>query len=170
MTLAVASSTSTQRPTRGDGLLSASALIWLALWLLNDHLLKQHTPGWLTGKLSDAGSMVVLPLSLQAAWELASKRERFVPSRAVIATACVLVGAFFVWMEATPLGSHTFRSILAYAQWPLVALHAQAWTSPVLVAHLADLEDLCVLPFLLIPYRIGLQRWRTADRCQRATS
>ena len=154
--------TSLLRPSRGDGLLTKTALFALLLWLLNDHVLKRLTPGVLTGKLSDVASLIVLPLALQAAWELGLKREPFTPSRASIVTAIALVAAFFVWMEGTALGSLAFRSVLAVGQWPLALLHARAWSAPRLVTHTADLEDLLTLPSLLLPYRVGMQRVRLA--------
>lgn len=150
-------------PIRGDGLLTTTALLGLLAWLGNDHVLKHLTPGVLTGKLSDVASLIVLPLALQAAWELCDKREPFVPSRVVSAVAYALVGAFFVWMETTALGSLAFRSVLALAQWPLHVLREADWVTPRLVAHRADLEDLLTLPSLLLPYRLGLQRSRAGS-------
>ncbi|MDB4990702.1 MAG: hypothetical protein JWN04_5880 [Myxococcaceae bacterium] len=160
---------STPGPVRGDGMLSPSALLALLLWLLNDHVLKQRMPGVLTGKLSDVASLIVLPLAVQAAWELCAKREPFVPSRFAIVAACALVGAFFVWMEATALGSLAFRSVLALAQWPFRMLRSEGWSAPRLVAHRADLEDLLTLPSLLIAYGVGRRRAREArDACETA--
>jgi hypothetical protein len=45
----------------------------------------------------------------------------------------------------------------------LHVLREADWVSPRLVAHRADLEDLLTLPSLLLPYRVGLQRWRTGS-------
>jgi len=38
------------------------ALAAAALILLNDFVLRGHAPGWLTGKLSDVGWLVVAPV------------------------------------------------------------------------------------------------------------
>ena len=38
-----------------------------ALVVLNDYVLREVSPGWLTGKLSDAGFLVVAPVFLAAA-------------------------------------------------------------------------------------------------------
>ena len=44
----------------------------VALLVLNDHLLKQAYPGWLTGKLSDVSGLVFFPvlLAMLLGWAL----------------------------------------------------------------------------------------------------
>lgn len=145
-------------PTRGDGLLSATALIGLALWLLNDHLLQPYWSGFVSGKLGDVASLIVLPLALQAAVELGQRSEHFRPSRKLTLVCCVTVGLFFTWMETTELGSLAFRTSLAALQWPLRALRNGTLPELRLVAHVADVEDLITLPALLLPYWRGTQR------------
>jgi hypothetical protein len=160
-------------PTRGDGLLSATALIGLALWLLNDHLLQPHWGGFISGKLGDVASLMVLPLALQAAVELAQRREGFRPSQNLATACCICVGVFFAWMEATELGSLSFRTMLAVLRWPVHALRIGALPELRLVSHVADVEDLITLPALLLPYRLGKQRavrGRDAPALSRPTS
>jgi hypothetical protein len=47
-------------------LLHPVPLFALATLILNDHVLKQRYPGWVTGKLSDVAGMVFFPLLLLA--------------------------------------------------------------------------------------------------------
>jgi hypothetical protein len=52
-----------------SGLLHPLALAAIGLLIVNDHVLKAHDPGWLTGKLSDVAGMVFFPLLLRALLE-----------------------------------------------------------------------------------------------------
>ncbi len=95
--------------------LGAAALIWI-----NDRVLAGHAPGWLTGKLSDVGWLVVAPVLVAAclaAVGVAGGRAR----RGGLAIAATFYVVLQVW---PPLG---------------------AAFNP---AHVADLGDLIVLPAL----------------------
>lgn len=57
----------TEEPRRPpSGLLHPVALAALAAWLVNDYVLKDAYPGWITGKLSDVAGLVVFPLVIAA--------------------------------------------------------------------------------------------------------
>ena len=45
-------------------LASPGFVLALVVLVLNDHVLKQAYPGWVTGKLSDVAGLVVAPLLL----------------------------------------------------------------------------------------------------------
>lgn len=47
---------------------------WIAIWLLNDHVLKQHFASWWTGKLSDVAGLIVFPLVVAALIERRTRR------------------------------------------------------------------------------------------------
>ena len=52
------------------------ALISLVVLVLNDHLLKPLTPGWLTGKLSDVAGLLFFPFLLLALVDVIMRRRR----------------------------------------------------------------------------------------------
>lgn len=49
-------------------------ITWIAIWLLNDHVLKQHFASWWTGKLSDIAGLIIFPLIVAALIERCSRR------------------------------------------------------------------------------------------------
>lgn len=91
-----------------------------ALVLVNDFVLREIVPGWLTGKLSDVGWLVVAPVLLASILARVGVPER-VATRAAVAVTAVSYIALQLW---PPLGQ---------------ALRP---------GHVADLGDLLVLPAL----------------------
>jgi len=150
------------RPTRGDGLLSPTALLGLALWLLNDHVLQRASPGVVSGKLGDVASLMVLPLATQAALELLGRRTPFRPSRRLALFCCAGWALAFTLMETTAVGSWAFRASVGLLRWPWAALRAGELVPLQLVAHVADVEDLLTLPAVLLP------AWSASRRAARA--
>src|SRR5437773_2089226 len=65
-----------------------------ALMLANDHILRQVAPSWITGKLSDAAWLVIVPplVALVLAWIL-PRRECICP------LALTLTGAAFALLK-----------------------------------------------------------------------
>ena len=55
----------------GGRVLHPVVLTALAIWLLNDHVLKARWPGAVTGKLSDVAGLVAFPVLLAAGIEVA---------------------------------------------------------------------------------------------------
>jgi hypothetical protein len=74
----------------------------ITVMLVNDHLLRQIAPSWITGKLSDAAWLVIVPpcLALFLGW-LMPRDER---SLGVIAIA--LTGLSFMLIKLTPIAAH----------------------------------------------------------------
>jgi hypothetical protein len=114
-----------REPTRATAVRAAPAhplvLGAAVLIVVNNFVLRGHAPGWLTGKLSDVGWLVVAPVLVAALLS-------FLGASARVAKAGALLGAggFYVLLQV----------------WPPLG----AWFRP---THVADLGDLLVLPAIL---------------------
>jgi hypothetical protein len=157
---------STARPA--DGLLHPVVLVAMAVLALNDQLLKAAWPGFVTGKLSDVAGLIVAPLALQAAWEVASwvvGRWRG-PSTRVLALSIAVVGLGFAAIQVWEPATDAYRWGLGFAQWPFRAVAAAMAGGPipslVPVVALADAEDLLALPALAVTWWLGRRRIATA--------
>ena len=144
-------------------LLGPTALLAIALLVVNDHVLKARVPGLVTGKLSDVAGMIFFPLLLAAAAEHAGLRR----GRAAVIAAALATGAVFAAIKLWAPAGELYRVGLAMLQWPFRAL-AAAFTNAALPAlgrvHLtADPTDLIALPALLVPVRLVR---RSADVCE----
>jgi hypothetical protein len=135
-----------------NALLHPVPLGMLALLLANDHVLKVHYPGWVSGKLSDVAALALLPFVLLALADLAATASARIPAPGRrTAVACALVtAAVFTAMQITPLGADAYRWALAAAQWPFhaIALSLQGGPMPSLhpVQLTPDPSDLLTLP------------------------
>jgi len=138
-----------------DALVHPVPLVALGVLLVNDHVLKPHHPGWLSGKLSDFAVMVLLPFLLLAAWDaLRLIRPGLPPAGPKLAVACVVVSVIvFTAIELSPLGADLYRWGLGGAQWPFRSLAAlfgsQAMPGLAPVALTSDVSDLMSLPAAL---------------------
>ncbi|MFN7145673.1 MAG: hypothetical protein ACK4YP_17990 [Myxococcota bacterium] len=100
--------------------------------VVNDHVLRAVSPGWLTGKLSDAGFLVVAPVFVASALAMVG-----VPGRWARGVGLIGVAALYTTLQLwAPLGAFVRAN------------------------HVADPEDLLVLPALLG----AVYAWRTARR------
>lgn len=123
------------------------ALAAVSLMAFNDHFVKHHHPGWVSGKLSDVAGLVVLPLTLCALAEIAAGRSLGPRWRAAcIAVSAVGYGLVEVWPPAETAWCWTWGAL----QWPFRA--AWAWAAGQAVPPVApvvatsDWTDLLVLP------------------------
>lgn len=98
-------------------------LVAAVLIVVNDHGLRAWSPGWLSGKLSDAAFLVVGPV-----WVAAVLTTTGLGGRAARAVALACTAAFYATLQLWP---------------PLGAFFS--------ASHVADAEDLVVLPALLGP-------------------
>ena len=134
----------------------------LALWALNDHVLKAtFSSGW-TGKLSDMASLIVFPLLPVAALSLARRaRGAEPPGNGHLLFWVVATGTVMATINTLDAAAWTYRHGLALAQWPALALVALARDETLPGMHTVHLTmdptDLLTLPALLLPLRIG---WR----------
>jgi hypothetical protein len=109
------------------------AVASLVLLALNDHVLKQAWPGFVTGKLSDVAGLVVAPLVLAVPLAALGVRRCDV-------TAVLLTGAGFVAVKTTEAGA---------------ALASDTWTAVAGTSYIrSDPTDLLALPALLVALRV----------------
>ena len=139
------------RPERDSGLLHPVALAAIAVLVLNDHVLKDTYPSWLTGKLSDVAGLVFFPLLVAALLAPLARVARLDSDRLLI--ACVIAtgvgfAAIKLWEPATVICE-------------LVLGWLQLGSGPVQIVR--DPTDLLALPALALAVLIRL-RHRTRDQ------
>ncbi len=153
-----------QRPIPADAFLQPLALAALVLLMLNDHVLKDLAPGPLTGKLSDLVGLVVLPLLVLGAWELAMATlgRWHGPTCTALIVAIALAGGAFTAIKMSGDGAEAYRVAMGLARWPIDALIAVAGGAQPpetgRVRLVQDLSDMICLPALLLAWRVGRSR------------
>lgn len=136
----------------------------VVLLLVNDHVLKQQFPGFVTGKLSDLAGLAFFPLFLQALWEIGNDvaRRDWRPSRRVLALSIAATGIAFTLVKLWPPATDAYRWLWGAMQWPFIALarSVRGGELPDLqaVALVRDPTDLLALPALGVAAWIGLRR------------
>jgi hypothetical protein len=142
-------------------LLHPVPLVALATLILNDHVLKQRYPGWVTGKLSDVAGMVFFPLFLLAVIDIGGRllgAAQFRRDRVLLVCALATVIVFCAvktWAPATEL----YELGLGLLQWPYRAgVAILGGVSPDVVTRVAlvrDATDLVAVPFVAIAVLVG---------------
>jgi hypothetical protein len=152
------------RSVPADALLHPLALAALVLLILNDHLLKDMAPGPLTGKLSDVAGLVVLPLIILGAWELAMAPlgRWFGPTRPALIGSIAIAGAAFAAIKLSGDGAEMYRMGMGLARWPIDAFLAAGGGAPPpepgRVRLVQDVSDMICLPALLLAWHVGCRR------------
>lgn len=127
---------------RGPLVLSRPLIaVLLAVWVINDHVLKAAYGTWWTGKLSDLVGLIVFPLLVAAAVERFVRR----PVAFGIGFTGIFFGAINLWAPAD-----------AATEW-LMSLAVRSELTP-------DPTDVILLPVMLVSYRIWQRpptSWRT---------
>ena len=132
----------------------------LALWLVNDHVLKGRGPGWLTGKLSDVACLVVVPalfVGVVEFWQLCGGRS-FVPRCELLIGAFVATGLAMATINIFDPAAWAYRNGLGALQWPLRQLVAlpRGELAPWRPVRLwMDPTDLWTLPALAVPWLVS---------------
>jgi hypothetical protein len=143
----------------GAALLHPVALGSLALWIVNDHLLKGLWGNAFTGKLSDFASLVVCPLLVTASVELARPGLSARGQRRVLLGAAVFFAALMAAIKLSVPAADGYRLLLSSAQWPLratiSALSGHGAAPFALVRHAMDPTDLISIPAVLVAWHIG---------------
>ena len=123
----------------------------VSVLLVNDHVLKELWPGWVTGKLSDFAGLVFFPILLGAAVQLiAPGRFR---TRTLLAGCVAATGLAFAMVQLSPLVGAGYETGLGYLQWPFRFLADGSSPMPVVLTQ--DPTDLIALPALWIAWRIA---------------
>lgn len=138
-------------------LLHPISLVCTLVWALNDHSWKWKYGNWLTGKLSDVGSLVVFPLLVFSLLQLAAwavNRDPN-PSRRTLLWVLGVVGACFAAINVWDTADFVYRCIVGLLRIP-EALLAAPLEAADRVQHTSDAGDLLTLPALWIAYRIAL--------------
>ena len=139
----------------GEMLLHPIAVAALVTWLVNDHVLKALTPGWLTGKVSDVACLIVCPLLVVAAVEVRWPALSWRRQRWVLLAALALFGAIMSSIRVWPWAADAYRYGLGAAQWPVRGLASALFGAPLPqlrpVQLAMDVTDLATLPSLIIP-------------------
>jgi hypothetical protein len=123
------------------------------LLVLNDHVLKEAFPGFVTGKLSDVAGMILAPLVLATAVERVSPvslRGAPVFLRAARYGSVVAVACAFALVKTWPPATDLYAAAVTAARAPLRALLALTldrppWSERIPVVR--DATDLATIPF-----------------------
>jgi hypothetical protein len=137
----------------GEALLHPLAVAAVAILLLNDHVMKQAFPGWLTGKASDFAGLVVFPLLALSIYEMitALLRKPYSPSRVHLNLVLLITGVAFTLVKLIPAVGDWYS-----VTWGWLSAPVHGSTTP--VALVQDPTDLLTLPALLISSSIGRAR------------
>ena len=142
--------------SRADFVLSPLFLLSLVVLLVNDFILKPHSPSWFSGIASDVAGMVFFPVFLVALAELACV---LLPGRPWASPgwfigATVTVAVLFVLVKFTDWGSSAYVRVVN----PIEGALGSLLNLPQ-VGVVRDPWDLLALPFGAVAVWIGY-RWR----------
>jgi hypothetical protein len=137
----------------GSALVSPAGLASAALIVVNDLWLKRHHPGLLSGKLSDVGLCVFLPLVVLAIMEWIDAARRHLvrgvngapASNVSVAQwhvlACLVAGSYFVAVKCWPTAT------AAHVMW------VNAIAPGLRARAVSDPSDLLCLPAMVLAWR-----------------
>lgn len=163
----MASSSSKTEPgtaVAGQSLLDPWLCAAMLLLLVNDHVLKHHYPGVITGKLSDVAGLAFFPAFLQALVEVFGRRAALRQSRRLLVATTLLTVAVFSAIKLLPAAGEAYRVALGALSYPLQLLQAGLRGSS--LPHLGraalarDWTDLLALPAVLLPLQLDARRRR----------
>lgn len=136
---------------RGDGLLRPAALVAIAALVVNDHVLKDAYPGFVTGKLSDVAGLWFFPLFVQAVAEVLGLARP--GARPVLIAAAIGTAVGFLLTKTWTPANDAYAVGLAALQWPFRAAAAALAGAPIpdvgRVSLVMDATDLVALPAVL---------------------
>lgn len=162
------------RQSPGALICHPAALAALGLLIVNDHLLKQVAPGFVTGKLSDFAGLIVFPLFLMAVVDLVTAAgrlpgQRFEQRSLWAALMCAFTALAFAAVKVLPPATAAFSDALGWAQWA-VGGGVLGNAPPFSTAGVTDSSDLIALPAVLLAYRLATRGRGAADGGRRSLS
>lgn len=134
------------------------------LLVANDDFLKGRLHDALTGKISDAAGIILLPFLTVASCEVARRRLHIKPwglTSGGIRLAVVFTGIVFVLVKIWSPATAAYRDATATIQWPVLAIHSFTVGGHLPDPHVVivqDRSDLMVLPLLAIPWLVAKKR------------
>jgi hypothetical protein len=140
----------------GDLIAHPLALCALVTLAVNDHLLKAAFPGILTGKLSDAAGLILVPFYLAGAAEILAwlVGRQWRASLRAFAILALLTGIGFAAVKVIEEANAVYEQALGVAQWAVTIPFGLVTGSPIRlprpVALVADPTDLLALPALVL--------------------
>jgi hypothetical protein len=156
------------QPIAGDGLLHPLVLAALVVLVVNDHLLKPMLPGIVGGKLSDLAGLLLAPIVIVAAIELATAAagRRFSPGRGQLIVIFALAATAFGLAKVTPAGALILGTGIGVGQWiGGLALSPMLGPPPppAMALVVVDPTDLVALSSVALALAISLRRraWLT---------
>lgn len=159
------------RPLMANALLEPLVATSLAVLVANDHWLKAHWPGLVTGKVSDLAGLTFFPLVLIALlegvrgvrrWTVGAGRcgpDRVAASVTELHIAAAVTGVAFAAVKASVTVAGWYSDALGWMQWPVRA--ALATVGGAVVPHQhpivvrADPWDLVALPAVVVAVWAG---------------
>ena len=161
-------------PCSTPALLHPVTLVALALWAINDHVLKGFGPGGLTGKLSDVTALVVCPIVLLGIveWQVPKLVRQHLA--AALACCCGAIGLLLCGLELSAPVELAYQHTLTSVQHAVRSLAALAsgdrLPDYVLVQTTPDVTDLFTLPALVVPWWLVMRGKPGARRARASTS
>ena len=152
----------------GDLLKHPLIMGMLALWIVNDHVLKALLANELTGKLSDVAGLAVFPLIPYATYEMICGLCGRSPThgRQVLLISILATGAVMVGINVSDAWADAYRVGLGFCQWPFRMVGAfimgQPIPGPNTVFLTMDPTDIWTLPSLYVPLWV-YERTRPID-------
>jgi hypothetical protein len=150
-----------RQETPGELALHPVVVGCLVVLVVNDRWLKSAWPGFVTGKLSDAAGLVLLPVALLSLVEVARRlagRELAWRHDPLVWVGVTVVG--FVFVKVTPAGHDAYAWAIGALRWPFHG--ASGPVRPIAVAR--DAGDLIALLVAPVPYLLIRRRTRNPGR------
>ena len=134
----------------------------MALLVVNDHVLKQAWPGFVTGKLSDVAGLVFFPVLLWSLTEVAMAGPMVAAGLRARLVAIALTGAVFALVKTCAPAAALYGDAIGALQWPVRALVTTLEGAPAppfaRASVVVDPSDLLALPALFVPWWIARRR------------
>jgi len=134
----------------GDELLAPIPLAAIALFGLNNFVLKRMFGGFITGKLSDVLACFFLPLFVSSTIGFFARRS---PVRARVAIGCVVSATAFAAVKVSPAISHSLDRAIAFVASPIGTT----------IPNRVDPTDLVALPIVMLAYAYARARFPDAQ-------